>query len=458
MRRTGLFVIFYVLVLVSLATSSSQFLSEWRIQSSTVAGTSGSVISTTLYNNNVSSWYGPVQAPCTVVACLLQLGEVGTGPGFDPFYGENFSLISPTPYQVPWWYRAEFSSSASAARTLITLTGINYRADVWLNGVMLASSNTTVGSFRYFDFDISTIVVASSTNVIALLIYPPSDPVFPPSNNATDLAITFVDWAPNPPDQSMGIWREVLLEELAGDVSVRYPAVSTEVEFDSSSAIMAYLSPMVEITNWANMTVQGTVQVDIEGIASALQQHVSINGGETLQVIFSNKTFSQLNAKLRATDLWWPWQMGTPTLKSIVFSFTSSAASTETLATRFGIRQVSSALDRNGNRVFLVNNQRILVRGAGWAPDLFLRYSTQRFTQELSYVRDMGLNAVRLEGKFENDSLWTVADEMGLLMLPGICCCDAWQHWKSWGPEQVRGKNEEERNLKKKKKRRSKKK
>jgi hypothetical protein len=48
----------------------------------------------------------------------------------------------------------------------------------------------------------------------------------------------------------------------------------------------------------------------------------------------------------------------------------------------------------------------------------------------------MGLNAVRLEGKMMDDDFFAAADELGLLVLPGWCCCDAWQHWGAWGAEQ----------------------
>ena len=40
----------------------------------------------------------------------------------------------------------------------------------------------------------------------------------------------------------------------------------------------------------------------------------------------------------------------------------------------------------------------MLIRGAGWAPDLFLRSSEERMREEFRYVRHMGLNTVRYEG------------------------------------------------------------
>jgi len=59
--------------------------------------------------------------------------------------------------------------------------------------------------------------------------------------------------------------------------------------------------------------------------------------------------------------------------------------------------------------------------------DLFLRYSPERLSAAIAYTRDMGLNTIRLEGKMEPDEFYDLADEAGLLVMPGWCCCDAWQ-------------------------------
>lgn len=48
--------------------------------------------------------------------------------------------------------------------------------------------------------------------------------------------------------------------------------------------------------------------------------------------------------------------------------------------------------------LFQVNGNPILIRGAGWTPDLFLRTDRARQRAEMSYIRHMNLNAVRLEG------------------------------------------------------------
>jgi exo-1,4-beta-D-glucosaminidase len=50
-------------------------------------------------------------------------------------------------------------------------------------------------------------------------------------------------------------------------------------------------------------------------------------------------------------------------------------------------------------------------------------------------VRDLGLNTVRLEGKLETEEFFEMADQQGILVMAGWCCCDFWEHWGSWQNE-----------------------
>src|SRR5262249_39552307 len=75
----------------------------------------------------------------------------------------------------------------------------------------------------------------------------------------------------------------------------------------------------------------------------------------------------------------------------------------------------------------------VLIRGGGWAPDMLLRPpSPARLDAELSYVKEMGLNTIRLEGKLERAAFYDEADARGILVMPGWCCCDFWEKWKDW--------------------------
>jgi exo-1,4-beta-D-glucosaminidase len=102
------------------------------------------------------------------------------------------------------------------------------------------------------------------------------------------------------------------------------------------------------------------------------------------------------------------------------------AASDRATAT-FGIRSVSSSLTRQGYRQFFINGKPLLIRGGGWAPDMFLRDDPARMEAEFSYVLNLGLNTIRSEGKLENQRFYDLADRNGVLILAGWECCDKWE-------------------------------
>lgn len=109
-----------------------------------------------------------------------------------------------------------------------------------------------------------------------------------------------------------------------------------------------------------------------------------------------------------------------------------SVRTTAVATTLVGLRQANVTLDVRMNAVVSVNGQRILIRGGGWAPDLLQRVTRVRNTQQLRLSRDLGLNTIRLEGKFQDDDFFAQASALGLMVLPGLCCCDAWQQWDVW--------------------------
>jgi exo-1,4-beta-D-glucosaminidase len=65
---------------------------------------------------------------------------------------------------------------------------------------------------------------------------------------------------------------------------------------------------------------------------------------------------------------------------------------------------------------------------------MMLREDSQRLHDEFRYVRDMGLNTVRLEGKLETQEFFDLADQEGILVMAGWCCCDFWERWPRWKP------------------------
>src|SRR6202041_1893326 len=115
--------------------------------------------------------------------------------------------------------------------------------------------------------------------------------------------------------------------------------------------------------------------------------------------------------------------MGKPNLYPLAMQFEVNDAVSDSSKSEFGIREITSELNAIGGRQFHINGKNILIRGAGWTPDMMLRENSQRLHDEFRYVRDMGLNTVRLEGKLETKEFFDLADHEGILVIAGWCCC-----------------------------------
>ena len=403
----------------------------WAIQSSADVREGGAALSTVGYK--VEDWY-PTTVPSTVLAALVAQHVYP-----DPFPGMNLRSIAGTAYppsdfftdfQIPpespfrhsWWYRTEFDLAANYRGKTLTLNldGINYRANVWLNGQRIASSDKLAGTWRLFEFDITSIAKPGERNALAVEVFAP---------RPHDLAMTLVDWAPMPPDKEMGIWRDVRITA-TGPVKLHYPAVFTRLNLPSTDK--AELTVRAELTNYADHPVEGVLKGKIE--TAEFSQPVKLAAGETQVVRFTSARYAQL--KVANPRLWWPAQLGAQNLYPLDLEFAVNGEISDASHIRFGVRQVTSQIDSEKHRVFQINGKNILIRGAGYSFDMLLRSSPERQEAELRYVRDMNLNTIRFEGKLEDDHFFDRMDELGILGMPGWCCCDWWEKWPRWGMEE----------------------
>jgi exo-1,4-beta-D-glucosaminidase len=325
-----------------------------------------------------------------------------------------------SPFAVPWWYRTEFTLPREAAgRTLwLRFAGVNFRFDAWLNGRRIADAAKTAGAFRIHELDVTGAALPGA-NALAVRVSAPTP---------GDLAITFVDWNPMPPDKLMGLYRPVTLVA-SGPVALRHPQVVTTLSPDNGRA---ELTVKVFARNAGTAAVEGLLRGRAAGVA--FEKRVTLAAGESREIVLTPSEFPQL--VLDHPKLWWPAQYGEPVLHDLELELRAGGAVSDLVQVKFGIREFKAEKLPNG-LAYKVNGRPILIRGAGWTHDLMLRYSAERFEQEIAYVKHMGLNTVRLEGKLEDEPFYDITDREGILVMPGWCCCDHWEHWKDWDAEDL---------------------
>ena len=403
----------------------------WLVQSSAKVGTDGARISSAAYRP--SGWYRAT-VPSTVVGALVEGGvyrdpffgmNLRSLPGMTYPIGANFvhtAMDSASPFAIPWWYRTSFATPAGSRgrRTILRFDGINYRANIWLNGRRLADSSQIAGTYRRYELDVTDGLAARGANVLAVEIYAPTPP---------DLQTTWVDWNPSPPDKDMGLWQPVWLGT-TGDVVVRYPEVVSHV--DTTTLRSADVIVAAELRNRSSQPVTGTLRGSIGSVT--FNKSVTLQPHDSALVRFTPDSFPQLH--IANARLWWPAAFGKPELYDLELEFTIAGRVSDRSHIKVGIREVTSESTPKGGRLFRINGRRILIRGGGWAPDMFFRPQPQRQDDQLRYALDMHLNTIRLEGNYENDRFWERTDSLGVLVMTGWVCCSAWEEWPKWGPEQ----------------------
>ena len=406
---------------IATAASGGPLRSGWELASSASLGTAvgGKQLSGPAAATTGGNWSQLQEFPATVLAGVVEAGEYP-----EIFFSQNLKAVETARFDVPWWYRIELPAEAAdnaqaGGKAVLTFQGLNYRANIWVNGRLLANATSTQGAYNYFDVDASEALAAGGGTFLAVQVFRSFDwgidcheshlaenlQVSCRGKNKSqsqDLGITWVDWAPAPHDANMGLWRDVVLTTTQAHseppVTLRYPGVHTSFSAGNTGASVTITA---EAVNWGNTFLSGSVHMALGSLGTAdVLVHLPAGGVVTQFVV--NMSLSGLNPE---TDLWWPWQMGTQNRHELSMSFgvAAEAGAHLTLVSRtvmalVGLRSASNALDANNNVVFRINGQRLLIRGGGYAPDLLQRMNKQRTRREMAITKDLGLNAIRLEG------------------------------------------------------------
>ncbi|KAA8642559.1 putative glycosyl hydrolase [Aspergillus tanneri] len=384
----------------------------WHLQSSLHAPNNLSQLS--LPNADVSKWYR-IGSRATVFAGLL---ENSVHNDSHLWYSNNMESVDQTIFRSPWLYREEMTiqSPPKGQHVFLVTHGIGSKADIFFNGVQVASNKFQQGSYGGHRYDI-TSHLHSGANALLIQAYP--------TNYLRDFAQGFVDWNPYPPDNGTGVWRNVELKQ-TGPVSLSAPRVVTD--FKDTDAKEATITIKADIENHEGAAATGLVH----GVIQSPDGSQSIQLSQKFQLGPDQNTTVSIAVPVSNPQIWWPAAWGQQPLYtvSLNLSLSDGQVSDSAAPTRFGIRKVTSKVNAHNDTAFTVNGHAFQVRGGGYGPDMFLRFDIERVKTIFQYMLDMGLNTVRLEGKQEHPELYELADRVGLMVIAGWECCDKWEGWE----------------------------
>jgi len=379
---------------------------DWRIAAADSVDAAGAEISSEDFD--VSGWT-TTSVPSTPMAALVRSGAIEK-----PYFARNLESVPADQFTGPWWYRTRFQvDDPDTAGARLEFDGINYSAEVWLNGERIAGRADLVGAFRTFSLDVDGHLV-EGTNVLAVLVWPPEP---------GDPTIGFVDWNPMSPDVNMGLWRPVRLRLQRG-LAIDDVFVRSGLDPDTHTAAVTI---DVAVRNALDEETEAVVTAHISGGIEVTATRTLAPGSETTVRLSPE---DQAALAIANPKLWWPNGLGEPNLYDLTLEVAVDGQVADRRDVTFGIRHVDDYLNEQGHRGYSVNGRNVLIRGGGWVDDLMLEEDERKIEDQLRYVRHMGLNTIRLEGFWGNtQALYDLADRLGIMVMVGWSCQWEWENY-----------------------------
>lgn len=380
----------------------------------------GETISAASYNT--AGWM-PAVVPGTVLTTLLHNKLIP-----DPFYGMNDVRI-PDIYMAgrdhyTYWFVRDFVEPFPVAddKVFLYFRGINYSADIFMNGRKL-NSKPDKGMFLRQSYDITPYLSKDRRNRLAVIVYPP-DVVGNPNggqggdgmiaHSLTNQYVAGWDWIQPVRDRNTGIWDKVYIRRTKA-LHVEHTHVVTSVPGKRSvegRQAAASLRITAEVENTGDKELDATVQYELEGKK------------ENIKVKLAPQTMEQVQFPVLTMEnprLWWPNGYGPQNLYKLKVSVQigGKMVSDEEDVT-FGVREIKYPWNpKTNSREVRVNGQKIFVKGGNWIlSDAMLRYSKERYDAEIRYHRDMNLNFIRVWGGgiTERPEFYDACDKYGLMV------------------------------------------
>lgn len=303
-----------------------------------------------------------------------------------------------------WWYRTQFTVAEWKTGELCVLCfdGLATLADVWLNGVLILSSNNMFRSHRmnvgHVLRDENELVICFRSLTADLKKKRPR-PRWKTNlvNNQqlrwqrSSLLGRIPGWSP--PVPAVGPWREVRLE--------RAPVLVADIQ---KTAVLVGDEGLVRF--------HARVET-AENIISA-RLHI---GDHSAALEYAGDALSG-ELRIQQPELWWPHTHGAQVLYNGKVIIETSAGLHEFPLEQTGFRRID-VLEAQDFAI-QVNGERVYCRGACWTTsDIFtLNGTAESLRRDLTLARDAGVNMLRIGGTmaYESDAFYRLCDELGILI------------------------------------------
>jgi hypothetical protein len=403
--------------------------SGWQLQDITKTPDKGEAISTAGYAP--ANWLNAT-VPGTVLTSLVNDGVYP-----EPLYGENNRTIPESLCRTSYWYRTQVNvpPAFAGAQIWLNFEGINYTAQVWVNGHNLGDIR---GAFTRGIFNVTAYVKPGETAVVAVLIQPPPHPGAPRDHTQASGTITnggilsqdgptFIDtqswdWIPVIRDRDMGIWQKVTLSA-TGAVVIENPLVTSHLPLPRTD--VADLTVEATLHNVTAAPQSGVFSGAFDG--RNFSASLTLAAGESKLVKFTSTDTPQLH--IANPRLWWPNGYGKPELYSMQLSFKTYGSVSGEMAiapnvvsdsrdVTFGIREITYVLPGSDNLALSVNGVPVMCKGGDWGMDEAMkRIPRERLEAQVRFHQLANVNMIRnWVGQSTGEDFYDLCDRYGIMI------------------------------------------
>jgi Exo-beta-D-glucosaminidase Ig-fold domain/Glycosyl hydrolases family 2/F5/8 type C domain/Glycosyl hydrolases family 2, sugar binding domain len=390
---------------------------DWKLQRESLVHSNGETLSKPGFIDN--DWV-IATVPATVLVSYLDAGALP-----DPNFSDNQLFISDSYFYSDFWYRNEFIAPASyrGKRMFLNFDGINWKAEVYLNGHELGLIE---GAFTRGQFDVTDILLPGENNVLAVRIKKNDTPGFVKeqtkfshdanggeigADNPTFHASVGWDWIPTIRGRNIGIYKDVYLSA-AGPVTIEDPFVSTDLPLPDTTSADITLS--LTLHNHTSNNVTGIVRGTFGTVR--FEQPVILNALEAKNVKLNTSTHPSL--RLKNPKLWWPNGYGQQNLYNVELKFiTTDGGTSDSKTFRTGIREMSYSEDGGVLKIW-VNGKRFIGFGGNWGfSESMLRYRKREYDIAVRYHKEMNFTMIRnWVGQVADDEFYEACDRYGIMI------------------------------------------
>ena len=398
---------------------------NWRVQRASLVAAGGEDLSTPGFDDK--DWM-VATVPGTVLTSYLNDGAIP-----DPDFSDNQYAISDSFFCADFWYRDEFVAPADhhpGERTWLNFDGINWKAEVYLNGHNVGRID---GGFMRGRFDVTAFVHHGSANALAVRVIRVANPgstkdkAGPTVNggalgrdNPTFHASAGWDWMSTIRGRDIGIWSNVSLTT-SGPVKILDPLVTTTLPLPDTTH--ADITIQTTLQNLDAQAVSGTLNASFGDVTVSVP--VSLDGNSKKAIELSPASKPAL--RLVNPRLWWPVGYGDPNLYPVSISFVADGAESDSTSFKTGIRQFIYSEDGEVLKIW-INGRRFIPRGGNWGfAESMLRYRSREYDAALRYHRDENFNMIRnWVGQVGDESFYDAADRFGVVIWQDFWLANPW--------------------------------